>query len=61
MESSVAASVNFKMIRPKELKEVLTKGLGPQIHSVVLFSNLEGSIVAKAENNKNKAENQITS
>jgi hypothetical protein len=53
--------VNFKMIRPKELKEVLTKGLGPQIHSVVLFSNLEGSIVAKAENNKNKAENQITS
>ena len=50
------------MIKPKELKELLAKGLGAKIHSVVLFSNQEGSIIAKAENSTAKGgENIINS
>ena len=48
---------NFKMLKPKELKEVLVKGLGPQIYSAVLFSMPEGSIIVKAESVKDRSDN----
>ena len=36
------------MLDPQMLKQILSKGLGPKIDSIVLFCNIEGSIVAKA-------------
>ncbi|TNV75226.1 hypothetical protein FGO68_gene16063 [Halteria grandinella] len=36
------------MLKPKSVKRILERGMGPNIHNVVLFSNIEGSIIAKA-------------
>ena len=36
------------MLKPKVLKKILEKALGPVIISIVLFCNFEGSIIAKA-------------
>lgn len=36
------------MVKPAVLKALLSQGLGPQTKSVILFSNNEGSIIAKA-------------
>jgi len=36
------------MMKPKVLKGILEKALSPEIISIVLFSNFEGSIVAMA-------------
>ena len=44
---------SFKMIDPQMLKQVLGQGLGPKIDSIVLFCNIEGSIVAKAGRDDN--------
>mmetsp|Transcript_10670 Transcript_10670/g.13231 ORF Transcript_10670/g.13231 Transcript_10670/m.13231 type:complete len:122 (+) Transcript_10670:23-388(+) len=50
-EDGVAKS--FKMMDPTHLKALLTRGLGPKIQSVILFCNIEGSIVAKAGQDDN--------
>ena len=44
---------SFKMLDPQKLKQILSKGLGPKIDSIVLFCNIEGSIVAKAGRDDN--------
>ena len=44
---------SFKMMDPTQLKALLTRGLGPKVHSVILFCNIEGSIVAKAGQDDN--------
>ena len=41
------------MLDPQMLKQILSKGLGPKIDSIVLFCNIEGSIVAKAGQDDN--------
>ena len=41
------------MLDPQILKQILSKGLGPKIDSIVLFCNIEGSIVAKAGRDDN--------
>ena len=41
------------MLDPSKLKTILGAGLGPKIDSIVLFCNIEGSIVAKAGNDDN--------
>ena len=48
-----ASQASFKMLKPKILKTFLEKGLGPGISTIVIFSNVEGSIIARAGEDNN--------
>ena len=47
--SSMTGSKDFKMLKPKVIKKILERGMGPGIHNIVYYSpNLTNTIVFSA-------------